>query len=67
MVENVKFLSDEYRNNHKEIPWGQIIGFRNRLVHAYTKTDYMIVYKNITRDLVTLKKVLVNSIETNEV
>ena len=56
LVENIKNLSDDYKNRHSEIPWGKIIGFRNGIVHEYVKTDYSIVYETITTDLDDLLK-----------
>jgi uncharacterized protein with HEPN domain len=34
-------LSPEFRQDHPEIPWGDIIGTRNRIIHGYdtVKTD----------------------------
>ncbi len=44
-------LSGELRARHPEIPWGQIIGMRNRLVHAYFEIDYEQVWKTLSEDL----------------
>lgn len=32
--ENVYFLSDEFKETHKDISWSMISGLRHRLVHA---------------------------------
>jgi len=56
MVEQIKFLSEDYKAVHSDIPWGEIIGFRNGLVHEYGKTDYIIVYEIASRDIFLLKK-----------
>jgi uncharacterized protein with HEPN domain len=37
--EIVKRLSQEFRQAHPEIPWKQIAGMRDRLVHDYNKVD----------------------------
>ncbi len=37
MVEKIKGLSKESKELHKDIPWGDIIGFRNGIVHEYGK------------------------------
>ena len=55
LIENIKNVSDQFKNNHSEIPWHKIIGFRNNLVHEYGKTDYLVVYQIVTNDLNTLK------------
>ena len=33
---------------HPEIPWSQIIGLRNRLIHEYDSVDYDILWKIVT-------------------
>ena len=58
LVENIKNISLEFKNNHQEIEWGKIVGFRNGIVHEYGKTDYSIVYEIITLNLDSLKQVL---------
>ena len=55
LVEYIKNLSIDYKENHYYIPWGDIIGFRNGLVHEYGKTDYPVVYEIITKDIYELK------------
>lgn len=37
--EIVKRLSLEFRQNHPEIPWRQMAGMRDKLVHDYNKVD----------------------------
>lgn len=55
LIENIKNVSDQFKNNHSEIQWHKIIGFRNKLVHEYGKTDYLVVYQIVTNDLNTLR------------
>ena len=45
VVENIKNLTDDFKNKFPSIPWGEIVGFRNGIVHEYGKTDYSQVYK----------------------
>lgn len=63
IVENIKKLSDAFKNNRKDIAWNEIVGFRNRIVHDYGKTDYSIVYEVISNDMVDLKKALYRDIK----
>lgn len=34
-----------------EIPWADIVGMRNRLIHAYYEIDFQRVYDTVTTDL----------------
>ena len=40
-------VSAELRTAHPEIPWRDIVGMRNRLIHAYFDTDLDIVLKTV--------------------
>ena len=57
LIENIKKLSNNFKEQNSEIPWGKIIGFRNGIVHEYGKTDFAIVYETVTNDLDQLIKV----------
>jgi uncharacterized protein with HEPN domain len=48
-------LSDEFRENHSDVPWSQIIGLRNRIVHAYFEIDFEIAWTIVQNDLPSLK------------
>lgn len=37
--EGVRRLSGEFREAHGEIPWREIVGMRDHLVHAYDAVD----------------------------
>ena len=61
MIENIKNIPSEFKNNNPQIPWGKIMGFRNGIVHEYGKTDYTIVYEVATKNLFPLRDVLVKT------
>ena len=42
--EAVNQLPDELKEKHPEIPWRQIIGFRNMLAHVYWRVDLATVW-----------------------
>jgi len=42
------------RNAHQEIPWRQLIGIRNRLIHGYLGIDHDILWSIIKDDLPVL-------------
>ena len=58
LIENIKNISQEFKADNPQIPWGDIMGFRNGIVHEYGKTNYVTVYETITEDLLELKNVL---------
>ena len=49
-------LSVDLREMHPEVTWGQIIGMRNRLIHAYFQVDLDIVWEVAGIDLPALKE-----------
>jgi uncharacterized protein with HEPN domain len=53
-------ISQDFKNVHPEIPWKQISGMRNILIHIYFGIDRDIVWAVVERDLPLLK----NSINT---
>lgn len=56
MIENIKNISKEFKEEHKEIPWGDIMGFRNGIVHEYGETDYTTVYEVVSKNIYELKE-----------
>ena len=58
MIENIKNISLEFKDNNPQIPWGKIMGFRNGIVHEYGNTDYTIVYEVAMNNINPLKDVL---------
>ncbi|MBL8216195.1 MAG: DUF86 domain-containing protein [Bryobacterales bacterium] len=44
-------LSPEARSRFPEVPWSQVIGMRNRLIHAYDDVNRDIVWATVTRFL----------------
>lgn len=49
--EATRSLSDEFKGNHPEIPWIQIIGMRNRIIHEYFRVNLAIVWEVVRNDL----------------
>lgn len=54
--EATRRISDEMRLRHSEIPWNQIIGMRNVLVHDYFGIDLEEVWFTVIRDIPDLRK-----------
>lgn len=53
-----KRLSDELRDSVPEIPWKDMCGMRDKLIHDYMGVDLMAVWKTATEDAQELKKAL---------
>ena len=48
-------LSAALRDQHREVPWADIIAFRNVLIHEYFGIDLAEVWRIVERDLPVLK------------
>jgi len=44
-------ISESFRKIHPQIPWRQIIGQRNIIVHEYGKIDYAMLYQTAINDI----------------
>jgi uncharacterized protein with HEPN domain len=44
-------ITQETREAHPEIPWDDIVGTRNRLIHGYEDVDLNIVWQIVKEDL----------------
>jgi len=47
-------ISDEFQEEHPDIPWFKIIGMRNILVHDYFHIDIDVVWSVVENDLPAL-------------
>ena len=44
-------VSGLMRDAHPEIPWSDIIGMRNRLIHEYSRVDVRKVWDTVQNDI----------------
>jgi uncharacterized protein with HEPN domain len=56
-------ISEESREDLPQIPWPNIIGIRNRLIHAYFDINLDILWKTVIEDLPPLISKLEEIIE----
>ena len=47
-------VSDDTRNSVLDVPWTQLIGLRNRLVHDYGRIDRDILWNTLQADIPSL-------------
>lgn len=53
--EATKQIPDEIRNNHPGIPWKEMAGMRDRLIHFYFGVDHKLVWETIKKRLPKIK------------
>ena len=61
--EATKNLSRELRAKHPEIPWRDVAGMRNKLIHAYFGVKLELVWETVKDRLPELKKQICNILE----
>ena len=61
--EATKNLSSNFRNSHPEIPWKDMAGMRDKLIHGYMMVDLGTVWKVAQEDLAKLKEQILSLLE----
>ena len=56
--EATKRVSKDFRNNYPDIPWADMAGMRDVLIHDYIDVDLEIVWKTIHADLPELHELI---------
>jgi uncharacterized protein with HEPN domain len=49
--EAARGVSPEFRNSHPDLPWKNMVGMRDRLIHGYYDINLDVVWKTVTEDL----------------
>ena len=62
--ESAARLSQEFKSQHSEIEWQDIIAFRNIAVHAYFTVDWRIVWYTAIHDAPILRDQIVAILES---
>lgn len=57
MAESSQRLSEEIKNKYSDVPWDDISGFRNVLVHDYLGLDLDVMWSVVEQDLPKLEKI----------
>ena len=53
-------ISEEFKEKHSQIPWAEMMGMRNRLIHGYDDIDLTIVWRVVYKEL----PLLINGIKS---
>ena len=64
--EAVKHLPDEIREDHPDIPWRQIAGMRDIIIHEYFGITLEMVWIVATKDILDLKTKVEEIIDSNQ-
>jgi len=54
--EAANHLSGDFIEKHPEIPWKEITGIRNKLIHDYWQLDLQVIWDTLQKDLPKLKE-----------
>lgn len=56
--EAVKRLSPDFRSQHPDIPWTDIAGMRDKVIHQYDRVKLDVVWNTIQQDIPELLRLL---------
>jgi uncharacterized protein with HEPN domain len=54
--EAVKSVSEDRKSSHSDIPWKQIAGMRDTLIHRYFGVNLTLVWDVVAKELPTFRK-----------
>ncbi|MEK7189689.1 MAG: DUF86 domain-containing protein [Patescibacteria group bacterium] len=54
--EAARYITKTTRQRHPEIPWAQMAGMRNKVIHEYSGVDLSILWQTVKDDIPDLKK-----------
>ncbi len=62
--EKVNQLSPEVYDAYPEVPWHELYGLRNRIVHGYDKINKDIIWATLQQDIPEIKEELTRIVST---
>ncbi|OMF80314.1 hypothetical protein BK142_07395 [Paenibacillus glucanolyticus] len=64
--EAARNMNDEIKEKYQEVPWRNMIGLRNILIHEYFGIDESIIWEVSKRNLQEIKPVIMKAIQEAE-
>jgi len=64
--EATKNISNNIRDQYSQIPWKEMAGMRDRLIHGYSDVDLNLVWETIQKRLPELKSEIQNILKEEE-
>lgn len=64
--EAAKNISPKIREEYPNLPWREITGMRDKIMHHYFGVDYEAVYETVIHDIPDLKKEISDILDTLE-
>jgi uncharacterized protein with HEPN domain len=58
--EATKKISEDLKSQYREIPWKEMSGMRDKLIHDYFGVDVDVVWKTVKEDIPFLKTLIEN-------
>jgi len=56
-------LGRPFHERHPDVPWSDVVGFRNLIVHAYFQVDWSIVWTTATVEVPDLRRRILKILE----
>lgn len=53
--EATKNIPESIREKHPQVPWKDMAGMRDRLIHGYFGIDYLLVWETVEQNIPTLE------------
>jgi uncharacterized protein with HEPN domain len=63
--EAAKQVPEDIRSSYSEVPWKEMAGMRDRLIHAYMGVNFRLLWKTIKEDLPLTKTLVRKILEEN--
>jgi uncharacterized protein with HEPN domain len=61
--EAVKKISSDLKSQYRDIPWREISGMRDKLIHDYMGEDVDVVWRTVQEDILLIKSLFQNIVK----